>query len=61
MFIQLKPDIEDKEISQQREWNTFIIDETIKAPMFIDKFKKTILLCGKTVHFFNKLDNLVSS
>lgn len=60
MFVKLKPDIEDEDICSRRNWNCFIIDESIEVPKFFDKYKKDILNCGKTINFFNKFNDLVS-
>ena len=54
MFIQVKPDIEDEDISGRSNWNRFIIDESIEVPIFLNKYKNDILHCGKTINFFKK-------
>lgn len=60
MFIKLKPDIEDEDGSSQKYWDRFIIAENIEVPIFLDKYKKDILYCGKTMNFFSMFNNLVS-
>lgn len=62
MFIQLKPDIEDEDMSDcsRNNWNCFIIDENIESPIFLNKYKEDILCCGKTINFFKKFNDLVS-
>jgi len=60
MFVQLKPDLEDEDVCRRRNWNLFFIDENIGVPIFLNKYKKDILNCGKTINFFNKFNNLVS-
>lgn len=60
MFIKLKPDIENEDIYSQRNWDRFIIDESIEVPVFLDKYKHFILNCGRTINFFNKFNDLVS-
>lgn len=59
MFIQLKPKIEDEEINIRRDWNRFIIDDSIEIPVFFEKYKIDILQCGKTINFFNRFNDLV--
>uniref|UniRef100_A0A2H8TK13 Gamma-tubulin complex component n=1 Tax=Melanaphis sacchari TaxID=742174 RepID=A0A2H8TK13_9HEMI len=58
MFIQVKPDIEDEDTSSRRHWDRFIIDESIEVPIFLNKYKKDILNCGKTINFFKKFNDL---
>lgn len=60
MFVQLKPDIEDEDINSRRHWDQFIINEHIEVPVFLQKYKRDILNCGKTINFFNKFNDLVS-
>lgn len=60
MFVQLKPDIDDEDITGQRHWDHFIINEYIEVPVFLQKYKRDILNCGKTINFFNKFNDLVS-
>lgn len=60
MFVQLKPDIEDEDISNRKHWDNFIINESIEVPVFLQKYQKDILNCGRTINFFNKFNDLVS-
>lgn len=60
MFIQVKPDIEDEDIDSRRNWNGFIIKESVEVPIFLNKYKYDILNCGKTINFFSKFNDLVS-
>lgn len=61
MFIQVKPDIEDEDTSSRRNWDRFIINENIEVPIFLNKYKNDILNCGKTINFFKKFNDLVST
>jgi len=61
MFIQVKPDIEDEDSSSRRNWDRFIINENIEVPIFLNKYKNDILNCGKTINFFKKFNDLVST
>ncbi|XP_025414024.1 gamma-tubulin complex component 6-like isoform X2 [Sipha flava] len=58
IFIKLKPDIVDEDNNCRQNWDRFIIDESIEVPMFLDKYKKNILQCGKTINFFNKFNDV---
>jgi len=60
MFVQLKPDFEDEDVCRRRNWNRFFIDESIEVPIFLNKYKKDILDCGKTINFFKKFNDLVN-
>lgn len=59
MFIKLRSDIHDEDSSRQN-WDCYIIDESVKVPIFLVKYKKDILNCGKTINFFKKYNDLVS-
>lgn len=61
LFIQSKSDFEDKDLNCRNNWNSFIINEKVKVPVFLDKYKNDILHCGKTINFFKKFNDLVSS
>lgn len=60
MFVKLKPDFENEDICSRKNWNRFIIDESIEIPTFFNKYKKDILNCGKTINLFSKFNDLVS-
>lgn len=59
VFIKLRSDILDQD-SSRKNWDCYIIDESIEVPIFLKNYKKDILNCGKTINFYNKYNDLVS-